>query len=267
MDDEKQLGQNNAMPQTNRKNVDITQISTPQNNDLQKLLTEEETLKKELSNLDNACSSDQSSARIQQYVDKSTEPLCHPANNEYINCFTSDTLILLFNKKSKRIDEIKVNDEILSFDMKNSKYLTDCGNCDDANSNNQKHYKQISATVTHIHKSLTNEIMQLTFKHKDNNENVVLKCTRDHPIWTTNKGWSNISGKHVSANHIDFVSVLQIGDECLLHDHGIIVVTDIQAIHYDASNPIYVYNLTVNNTQNFFANNILVHNKSCCVIL
>jgi len=175
-------------------------------------------------------------------------------------------LILLNQNQYKRIDQININDQVLSFDLKNDKYLnkSNVGNNGDHNDNAHKQYKQILSTVTYVHKSLTNKIIQLTFQH-ENDDNITLKCTQDHPIWTVTKGWCNISGKHVSNNHIDHISFLEIGDKCLLHNGEIVILSDIQTIHYD--DPIYVYNLTVDNTQTFFANNILVHNKICCIIL
>jgi len=254
--------------QINRKIVDVPDLAGPQNTTLQKLLTEEETLKKELHNLEHAVSSDEAAEKIQAYISKTKEPLSHFDEGPWSQCFTNDTLILLENNQYKRIDEINTNDRVLSFDLKNDKYLNSNFR-QDGHAANHTQYKQILSTVTRVHKSLTNKIIQLTFQH-ESEKNIVLKCTQDHPIWTITKGWCNISGKHVSNNHIDRISFLQVGDKCLLFDGDTVTLSDIQIIYHN-DNPIYVYNLTVDNTQTFFANDILVHNKfcrdGCCVIL
>jgi len=261
---------NSTVPKTRLEMADLRtpqpiQTTAPQDNGLQKLLIEEKALKNELNNLEQACSIDESSSRIQQFIEQNVDPLTHPEEGPIYQCFTGDTLILVNNNNEyKRIDEININDQVLSIDFKNNK---------NTNNNNNEYYKEnkkVLSTVTKVYKSLINNITQLTFKYKtnniDNNDNhITIKCTNNHPIWTINKGWCNITGKHTLCDHITHISSLTIGDECLLFDNNIVILTDIQILHF-FNNPIYVYNLSVNNTQNYFANNILVHNK-CCIIL
>ena len=166
--------------------------------------------------------------------------------------------------------------------------------------------KHFEAKVTHIYrkKIKLSQIFVITFSNINTNNNnnrnesenrIETKCTNNHPFWCENKQmWCNISAnclfdyknsnrndKHqneilnTATNVTNVTSVkmgqLEIGDICLDINGNEMIICDIKELENNnntENNSIYVYNMSVNNTQCYFANNILVHNKCPhCVIL
>ena len=74
----------------------------------------------------------------------------------------------------------------------------------------------------------------------------VIKCTPDHKVYTTNRG---------------FVSAKSIvnGDSLVSEENGVLVATHVQTIKIDLVEE-QVYDIKVRGTECFFANGILVHN-------
>jgi intein/homing endonuclease len=95
----------------------------------------------------------------------------------------------------------------------------------------------------------------------ENGESV--KCTIDHPLYVIDKGWSSFSDELSNTLYSleNKVAKIEIGDVVKLYDENTKIIS-IDVIHED----VLVYNLQdIENNHNFFANNVLVHNRFCFV--
>jgi len=148
-------------------------------------------------------------------------------------CFISGTKILI-SDGTKNIEDIKAGDLVLTMDLKTGLIVEN--------------------TVNAVFSKKVNHTVEYKF---DNNE--TLRCTLDHPIYVENKGWSSysdeLSNKMYSLE--ETVKKIEIGDK-VKQNNGFAVLVNIDVINED----VIVYNLQdIENNQNFFANNILVHNR------
>jgi len=149
-------------------------------------------------------------------------------------CFVAGTQISLSNGDMKNIEDVVNGDEVLTFNM-----LTQVV---EANVVNAVFSKKVDATVEY---------------ELDNGD--IVRCTLDHPLYVENKGWSSydngLSNKLYSLETP--VNKIEIGDTLRLVD-GNSKIVNINQIN----EPVVVYNLQdVENNHNFFANNVLVHNR------
>ncbi len=153
-------------------------------------------------------------------------------------CFVAGTKITMQDGSVKNIEDIKQGDIVSTFDFKN----------------NEIKYNKVNA----VYSKEVNQIVQYKF---DNGE--VLECTIDHPIYIEDKGWASydgdVSNKMYSLEQK--VSTIEIGDVVKLHN-GVSVITEMKTIDENT----IVYNLQdIEGNHNFFANNILVHNRYCFI--
>lgn len=89
--------------------------------------------------------------------------------------------------------------------------------------------------------------------------NTTLKATLDHPLFEVSKGWSSFDDKLSNTLYTleQKVQKLEIGDTLKLSE-GTSKILNMNVIHGDFK----VYNLShVENNNNFFAENVLVHNR------
>jgi hypothetical protein len=149
-------------------------------------------------------------------------------------CFVAGTKISLPDGAIKNIENIIAGDVILTFNMK---------------SNNIE-----NNIVNAVYCKEVDEIVEYELDNGD-----TLKCTLDHPLYVENKGWSSFN--EVMSNKLysieTKISKIEIGDTLrLLGGNAKIVGSKkIEGL-------TMVYNLQdVKNNPNFFANNILVHNR------
>jgi len=86
--------------------------------------------------------------------------------------------------------------------------------------------------------------------------------TEDHPYYVLNKGWSSYTPDLTLDRYSLKVQKLEVGDTCIILTIGKIEYCQIQSISMFEKYQI-TFNLTkVKRNHNFFANGILVHNKS-----
>jgi intein/homing endonuclease len=138
----------------------------------------------------------------------------------------------------KNIEDVIVGDVVSTFDLKENKI--------------------VSNIVNNVFSKEVNTIVKYVF---ENGESV--KCTIDHPLFVVNKGWSSfseeLSNKLYSLE--DTVKKIELNDIVKLYD-GDTKIVEIELLHEDVT----VYNLQdIENNHNFFANNVLVHNRFCFV--
>ena len=156
-------------------------------------------------------------------------------------CFIAGTKILMSDNSKKSIEDLKVGESVISYDIDNG----------------ENYIAKIAALI--INTNSTN-MAKLTL---DNG--IELTMTDYHPIYTL-QGWKSIT------NHMNY-DTLTVGDIVKINDGwaGIIAIDQ-----YELENPITTYTLDVigpnedpdrddNTHDNFYANDIVVHNAACLV--
>ena len=149
-------------------------------------------------------------------------------------CFVAGTPITMGDGTTKAIELIEVGDEIKNYDF-NTKEI--------------KVGKVLSIdTPTHA------DIIEISFGDKKT------KNTFDHPYWIVGKGWSSYKPQWTEKRYNIKSEQLEVGDKCLELQGNKIVETNITDIQEDI-NPVQTYSLGVETHYNYFANDMLVHNK------
>ncbi len=153
-------------------------------------------------------------------------------------CFTGDTKISLSNGDIKNIEDVVPGDEICTYDLEKNEI--------------------VFCQVVNVFSKLVNKIVHYQF---DNGES--LKCTIDHPIYVVGKGWCSFDNNESNSKYsLDKpVQSIEVGDIVKLQN-GETKLLKVEVIEGD----VKVYNLIdIEKNHNFFANNILVHNRFCFV--
>jgi intein/homing endonuclease len=153
-------------------------------------------------------------------------------------CFVAGTKITMADGTVKNIEDVTAGDVVSTFDLKENKIVS--------NVVNNVFSKKVNTTVNYIF---------------ENGESV--KCTIDHPLYVIDKGWSSFSDELSNTLYSleNKVAKIEIGDVVKLYDENTKIIS-IDVIHED----VLVYNLQdIENNHNFFANNVLVHNRFCFV--
>ena len=137
-------------------------------------------------------------------------------------CFLAGTDILVGDKMYKNIEDIIVGDTVLSFDGK----------------------KVVQSKVSKIMTSVrTDGYLQITLSNEK-----VIRVTDDHPFY--------VSGKYIPAGKLTTKSKLSmIGEKDAFVP---LEITSIKRVKKVSK----VYNMTVDGNHNYFAEGVLVHNKS-----
>ena len=153
-------------------------------------------------------------------------------------CFVAGTLITLADGSIKKIEDVVSGDIVSTFDLVS----------------NTKKENIVNAVLS----KKVNEIVEYKF---DNGE--VLKCTFDHPIFIEDKGWASFNSDLSNQMYSLETSVQQIiiGDSVKLLN-GLTKIVNITTHNEET----IVYNLQdIEGNHNFFANNVLVHNRFCFI--
>lgn len=153
-------------------------------------------------------------------------------------CFVAGTKITMEDGSIKNIEDIVSGDVVSTFDLKENKI--------------------VSNIVNNVFSKKVNIIVKYVF---ENGESV--KCTIDHPLYVIDKGWASfseeLSNKLYSIE--DTVKKIELNDVVKLFN-GDAKIVEIELLHED----VVVYNLQdIENNHNFFANNVLVHNRFCFI--
>jgi len=138
----------------------------------------------------------------------------------YAACFAAGTKITLFNLAFKNIEDIKAGDLVLSYNIRNKRF--------------------VSGRVLDAFERETNELIII---------NKEIKTTAEHPFFVLNKN------KYIDAED------LSVGDILLGSDGSNIVITSLKIERLKEK--IKVYNFDVDGYDNYFADNVLVHNNPC----
>jgi len=155
-------------------------------------------------------------------------------------CFTGNTLVTLKDGSQISIKDIKVLDEVISFNEKESK-------------------QEVNKVVNLINKEVTTLIKYTISGRK------VIQSTDDHPYYVNGLTIASYNPiETINNNKFTYVKEIEIGDVVNLDNGNTAVIENIEVI----SSIETVYTFEVENNHNYYANNVLVHNKTsgctCC---
>jgi hypothetical protein len=151
----------------------------------------------------------------------------------------SGTKITMANGSQKNIEAITKGDKVLTYNLKTQK--TEVGD--------------VENIVSPEHLNFVN----FTFEKDIENTN-----TLDHPYYVKNKGWSSYDPEMTKIKYSLKVSKIEVGDIVLSFNSKTKEINEIKLLHQKLiSKTQKTFNLDkVSKNHNFFANGILVHNKS-----
>ena len=153
-------------------------------------------------------------------------------------CFVAGTKVLMGDNSIKNIEDVEVGDVVSTYDFDSQSVIE----------------KLVLETKT----PMNHNFVKVHFEDGTINENVA-----DHPYYVVGKGWSSKRPEWTKNTHDMDCEKLEVGDICLQvsQDKSIVEqkVTRLETYQEEQK----TYNLVVNDTHNYFANNILVHNKIC----
>ena len=153
-------------------------------------------------------------------------------------CFVAGTKVKLSDGSEKNIEDVIEGDIVSTFDIKTQTIKFN--------------------VVKSVYSKKVDKIVKYTFENGE-----VLECTLDHPIYVVNKGWSSYSDELSNQMYSieETVKKIEIDDIVKLYENN----TKIINIEINEQNTV-VYNLQdIENNHNFFANNVLVHNRFCFI--
>jgi len=151
-------------------------------------------------------------------------------------CFVAGTPITMGDGTTKAIEFIEVGEEVKNYDFDTQEV---------------KVGKVLSIeTPTHA------DIIEISFGDKKT------KNTFVHPYWVVGKGWSSYKPEWTEKRYEIETKQLEISDKCLeLFENSLreIEITNLEEV----ISPVQTYSLEIETNHNYFANDILVHNKLC----
>ena len=151
-------------------------------------------------------------------------------------CFVKGTKVTMRDYSQKNIEDVEIGDLVLTYDIENKEL--------------------VRGVVLRTSSPVNENFVRITFEDGTINENVL-----DHPYWVVGKGWSSVRPDWTKETHKMDCEQLNVGDVCLksIEDDKLIEQKITKIKKFDKEQ--ITYNLTIENTENYFANDILVHNK------
>ena len=149
-------------------------------------------------------------------------------------CFVAGTQILMGDGTNKNIEDIKILDEIMSYDIANN--------------------LPVKSSVQKLHK--TSNKQTYIINYKDNS----LHTTQCHPLYCIEKGWVSINPLATKELHGVDVQKLEVGDKLFNKNADYLEITSIEVIDNEIDIPTYNL-IEIYKHNNYFANDVLVHNK------
>ena len=149
-------------------------------------------------------------------------------------CFTADARILMSDGSTKTIDNVRVNDEIISYNEYTGTFEKDI----------------VIETIAH---QLDKQLIKIELS-----DNTYSINTAGHPILTT-QGWKSRDTDEAIERHNVSTNTLVIGDEIITPNDKLQII-NITEINSDETTP--VYNLRIKKNQTYVANGMVVHNDA-----
>jgi hypothetical protein len=158
-------------------------------------------------------------------------------HNFSIFCFPKNTKITMGDYSIKNIEDVNVNDYVLSF--------------------NENTNQIESKRVLKLNQSMNNDLVKYTF-----NGGTHLTCTSDHPIYVNDLQLSSYVPNLTNLKYKGILNkdatLIKIGDVVHFSDGSTDVISNIEELPKEY---VQTYIIAVEDNHNFYANNILVHNK------
>jgi len=152
-------------------------------------------------------------------------------------CFVAGTKITMADGSIKNIEDILVGDKVKSVDPETM--------------------ETVARTVT---RTLVNppsdQLLRITFSN-----GIVNTSTKMHPYWVKGKGWSSVDPAPFKGKEGFSLVPLAVGDQCQVLESGKLAPLIITSIKMLPKLSVPTYNFSVEETNCYFANGILVHNK------
>jgi hypothetical protein len=166
------------------------------------------------------------------FISSSTAPfIVHNAP-----CFVAGTKIHTENG-IKNIEDVKVGEMVMTFN----------------HDNDTSEYKEVLEVMFKENESV------ITYVFEDETE---LTGTKDHPLYVVGKGYASFEPQQTLDDSGLNVEQIKVGDEVLHLDIDGVTITEIKEAGFED-----VYNLkNVQDNHNFYANDLLVHNRYCCFL-
>ena len=153
------------------------------------------------------------------------------------SCFVAGTKITMADGSIKNIEDVLVGDKVKSV--------------------NSETMDTVDKTVT---RTLVNppsdQLLRITFSNGIVNTN-----TKIHPYWVKGKGWCSVDLAPYKGKEGFSMVPLAVGDQCQVLENGKLVPLIITNIKMLPNLAVPTYNFSVEETNCYFANGILVHNK------
>ena len=156
------------------------------------------------------------------------------------DCFVKGTLIQMADGESKNIEEVKIGDDVLSYDTFNGKLEA----------------QKVTGTMSQLHTGIGDDYtIKIKFGNVENHN------TNTHPYYIKGKGWSSFEPELTYERYGLRVDQIEKGDTAFYFSYDGISEIEIDNIEV-IRDEVVTYNLSeVSKHHNFFANSILVHNK------
>ena len=152
-------------------------------------------------------------------------------------CFIAGTKITMSDGTLKNIEDVKVGDNIKTFNIDTKKIE--------------------EGEVLEFINPIKNNFIEIEFENGIKNTN-----TLDHPYYVKDKGWSSYDPKLTNINYKAKTQTLEVGDIVIMYKNSKVKFTKIKEIT-EIKQKQKVFNLKkVSKNHNYFANGILAHNKS-----
>lgn len=148
-------------------------------------------------------------------------------------CFVSGTKITMSDESHKNVENVEIGDVVLSYNFNTSTV------------EKQK--------VRGVGSRKVDKIVKYTF-----NDDSILESTLDHPLYSPNNGWISMDPQYTFNVYKLKTTGSEVGAKILRINGNVSTIVSIEII----DEPTTVYNVkTVENNHNFFANDLLVHNR------
>lgn len=149
-------------------------------------------------------------------------------------CFVKGTKITMFDYTTKNIEDVKIGDIIITY--------------------NEETKLQEPGEVVKVVSPMRSDIVEYELS-----SGISIKSTTCHPYWVVNKGWSSFNPEITKKLYNFDVEKIEESDILLTIDNEEVIVDKITEL---ITKEVITYNLGIMGNHTYYANNILVHNKT-----
>lgn len=149
-------------------------------------------------------------------------------------CLLKGTEILLSNEDVKNIEDVCIGDIVMSYDFDKSEIS--------------------ESIVTKTFSPMKNDIIKIKLSN-----DTFIDCTTSHPIWSNNRSHWVSCNPEITKKYMGLDTLILDGNDTFIDiDGNEINIIDIEIV---SSGYINTFDISVEPFNNYYANNILVHNK------